>query len=562
MALTPEQARAFYEQAIEAGYSDDEIVAELKARSSSGAPAAPVVAPESSTGDDVFNYLNTEVQAETPGAPETLQGLARGIRRGSLGMVQGARKLYNQATGDDAAVGRINQQNALMQAQQEERDPTGSGMSAEDVGNLLALMGTGGAAGAGAKGYLGAAGVGGVGGVLQPTTKDQSQLGNLGAGMAGGVAGQAVGQATGGIVNALRRTDAGTALEDFTRKAMGVDRGTQTDPLYKGITDSVEAQRGRLGEEFSKRYSNIEGAASGGVTLPSTSRLSDEALTLPEEVMNALSPGAQRVMNALSRGATHTSPIVDTGGKAIQLPKSVEFSEVRDTVRALRKAKRAMPYTDAGQMRGQQIGNLIERLDDDLTNWGRASEGIMGPANRDVLAGARKADVDFKEQVAPFDNKDEVIGQLRRGVGDEGAVNRSFMGNDKGQAVAELLSRVPESRADARALYGTKLLTDRGETSAMRQLEGGTTAENLLTPEERAYTKLLAENLRENKGSGGIDAGRLLRSLLHAPVVESLGGRKMDRALTGVLRYGQRPVDTSTLQQLLRAYGGAQASGE
>lgn len=558
--MTRDEAKALYQKAIEAGYSDEEAKAAITKRM--GKPSAPVAAPEPTMGDDVFNYMNTEVQKETPGAPDQLQGLARGINRGTLGMVQGARKLYNQAIGDDNTVDRINAQNAQMQQQQEARDPSGSGMSAEDIGALMSLMGTGGAAGAAAKGYTGAAAVGGLEGLLQPTTKDQSQLANAGAGVAGGVAGQAVGQGIGRLSTALRKADPITALEDFVQRSVGVERGSEVSPRFEQITDAVEAQRARLGDEFASRYANVEGAASGAVPLTSTSRLSDEALTLPEEVMNALSPGAKRVMEALRRGSTHTSPIVDTSGANIRLPKGVEFDEVRDTVRALRRAKRAMPHTDAGIMRGQQVDNLIQRLDDDLSKWGEASNNVMGPSNRDVLAGARQTDIDFKNQVAPFDNRDEVIGQLRRGVGDEGAINRLFMGADKGQAVEELISRVPESKEALRTLYGRKLLTDRADTTAMSQLEGGTTAEKLLTPEERAYTKALAENLRENKASGGLDVGRLLRSLLHAPGVEQVGGRKIDKMLTGILPYREQPTDVSLLNQLLRTYGAAQASGE
>lgn len=515
--------------------------------------------PESSMGDDVFNYLSGEMNQKTEGAPQGLQDLVAGIRRSSLGMTQGARKLYNQAIGDDETVSRIEAQNQQMKDDWQQRDPSGSGLSMGDVGKLLGDVGTFGAASAapGMGGLLAGTGLGAAEGILQPTTQNESQMDNALLGAGGAAAGQLAGMGAGKLVDMLRRVDAPEALESLTR-TMGAERGGVVGPQYEAITDAVENQRDELAKALSARYQNIENAATIPVNVQNASRLGEGALSLPEEVINSLNPGAARTMNALTRGATRTSPILDQSGAPIQQARDVSFTDVRETIRELRRAKRAMPYTDAGMARARQIDNIIERLDDDLTQWAGAGPEV-GPGNADILRGAREVDSDWAQQVAPFDSRDAVLGQLRRGMADEGAVNRLFLGDNKGQAVEELISRVPEARDPVRALYASKLLQEAGDISSIRKLEGGTTAEQLLSPAEREYATALAANVRDNKAGSALDVGRILRSLLRAPVAESLGGAKVDKMLSGILPYGAQEADTTVLQQLLRAYGASQS---
>lgn len=557
MALSKEQAKAFYDKAVEAGYSDDEIVSELKKRN--GAPAAvetPAVAEPEGVKVPIQDP-NKDLEGLMSG--NAIERFLGGANRSVTGLDRGARKLISQMTGNEEGARKYEDQEQQARDIMEQYDPKGSGFSGADAGKLIADVLGARAMGGGTRSLLAGTVAGAGFGALQPTTEGESQGLNAALGAGGAATGQLVAKGGGKLFDAFRKMEAPDALEDFTTRALGVGRSTEKGPMYEGVTNAVEAERDRLAQEFARRYGNVEGAATQPVTMQATSRLSDEALSLPEEVMNSLNPGAQRVMSALRRGSTKTSPIVDTAGENIVSPRNVSFVDVRDTVRQLRKAKRAMPHTDAGVARGQQIDNLIERLDQDLSTWGRPSG--MGPGNADILRGARQTDADYASQVAPFDSRDTVIGQLRRGMGDEGAIDRLFLGDNKGQAMDELLSRVPQAREDARALYGSKLLRERGDTSAIRQLEGGTTAEQLLTPQERAYTNALAANIRENKGGSNLDVGRLIRSLLHAPVVESVGGRAVDRGLTGILPYGRKEADTTMIQQLLRAYGAAQ-SGE
>lgn len=556
MALTKEQAKKFYDAAVAEGYSDEEIVAELKKRSAA-APSAP--APAAAEPEDPYRVkIKTPLQS----MEQNLQGNAgqrfmAGVQRANEGMSNQARRLGNLITGGDG--GDYQQREADIRNVFEKHDPTGSGISMADVGKAAGE--TAALAAVPVRGMLGAAGMGAGAGVLAPTVEGENELDNAIFGAGFGALGQGVGTALGRGRDFFRRMDPSDALEDFTSRQLGATRGGNTAAQYSGITDAVEAERARLAEALSRRYANVEGAATIPVSMQESSRLGQEALSLPEEVMNSLNPGAQRTMAALQRGSTRTSPIVNAQGNPIVEPRNVPFVDVRDTVRALRGAKRGLPYTDAGIARGRQIDNIIDRLDVDLERWGQAGPE-MGPGNADILRGARQVDADYAAQVAPFNDKENVLGQLRRGAGDEGAINRLFMGQDKGQALGELLQRVPAAEEPARALYGQKLLTERGDTGMIRQLEGGTTAERLLSPDERAYTTALAANVRENKSHGAVDARRILQSLLRSPVGEMVGGRMLDRGLTGVLPYGAQPTDTSLIAKYLRAFGAAESTGE
>lgn len=558
MALTKEQAKAFYDKAVEAGYSDDEIVAELKKRNATSAPA-PAPLEENNEGDPIGGDDPMRVKIKTPlqTMEEKLQGGAMdrfgaGLSRSLEGVDTGARKLVRSLLGGDEQ--EMSDREAQTRALFERYDPKGSGMSATDLGKLAGDVGT--FAAMPGRGALAATGTGALQGALQPTTENESIAEGAMLGAAGGLAGQQLGSLLGKGVDAWRRVDTPEAIESLTSQ-MGAARGAPMGPQYEALTGAVESQRDRLAQALSQRYNAVEGMQAPAVGLQNASRLGGGQLDLPEEVINSLNPGAARTMAALQRGSTRTSPILDVSGAPIQQARDVSFKDVRDTVRALRTAKRAMPYTDAGIARGRQIDNIIERLDDDLAAWANAS-----PEADDILRTARQVDADYADQVAPFQNKDSVLGALRRGAADEGAVNRLFLGENKGQALEELLTRVPESRGPARALFGNKLLQEAGDISTIRKLEGGTSAEQLLSAPEREYARAIASNIRDNKGSGNLDLARMLRSLLRTPVLESMGGRRIDTVMTGMLPYGQEAVDTTLLQQLLRSYGAGELSGE
>lgn len=558
MALTKEQAKAFYDKAVEAGYSDDEIVAELKKRNTASAPA-PAPLEENNEGDPIGGDDPMRVKIKTPlqSMEEKLQGgpmdrFGAGLSRSLEGVDTGARKLVRSLLGGDEQ--EMSDREAQTREVFERYDPKGSGFSATDLGKLAGDVGT--FAAMPGRGALAATGTGALQGALQPTTENESIAEGALLGAAGGLAGQQMGSLLGRARDAWRKVEVPEAIESLTGQ-MGANRGAPMGQNYEAITDAVESQRDRLAQALSQRYAAVEGIQAPPVPLQNASRLGEGQLSLPEEVLNSLNPGAARTMAALQRGSTHTSPILDAGGSPIQLPRDVSFGDIRETVRALRSAKRAMPYTDAGIARGRQIDNIIDRLDDDLAAWANAS-----PQAEDILQSARQVDADYAQQVAPFMSKDNVLGQLRRGAADEGAVNRLFLGENKGQALEELLTRVPESRDPARALFGNKLLQEAGDISTIRKLEGGTSAEQLLTGPEREYARAIAANIRDTKGAGNLDLARAMRSLLRTPVLESMGGRRLETMTSGMLPYGAEATDTTLLQRLLRAYTAEALSGE
>jgi hypothetical protein len=273
---------------------------------------------------------------------------------------------------------------------------------------------------------------------------------------------------------------------------------------------------------------------------------------LPEEVSVSLSPTAKRVLQGVTKASTKTSPIVDVAGKPIQEARKVSFGDVREAVRELKAAGRALPFTDSGQQQRLRLDAIISRLDDDLQTWGRASS-----ESGDVLRAAKELDANYAKGPAKFNKRESAIGGFLRGARDEDSLSRAFLGRDRGAAIDELLEQVPGAKAPLRELYGRELMTERGTVPALRAIEGGTTAEKLLSKPEREYLLEVAESLRKTKGLGGSSLSPTLENILR-----QAGGERLETMMRGVQPFGKNVKKSSILSDMLRAYGAGQATGE
>lgn len=222
-----DKAKAIYDEMVAKGAPPDEIkmaIGKALGREPKTAPA-PVASPEPqqapvqadpaaqqdpSLGDNIYSYLRDDVRSKMDRGHEVGAGSNSTI----LDTVQGVRKLYNQATGDDAAVKRIEGQNQQERDYWEQKDPTGSGPSMADAGKML---GNTGQFMAGPGGIVGGALTGAAQGVTRPTTAADSQLSNA-----------AIGGALGGALPAM-----GTAA----RKLIGT-----ADPAKKGAADLLRSR--------------------------------------------------------------------------------------------------------------------------------------------------------------------------------------------------------------------------------------------------------------------------------------------------------------------------------
>lgn len=198
MANDPKQeAKAIYDRMSASGASADEIRTEISkvlgkppkatpAPVASPAPEQPAGPQEASVGDKIHEYFQDDVKRKMDNG----FGLAAGSNSTVVGTIQGIRKLYNQAIGDDATVDRINEQNQQDRNYWEKKDPSGSGLSTSDLGKLLGNLGQ---FSLGPGGLMGGAATGAVQGILAPTTENDSQLGNAALGGALGAALPALG---------------------------------------------------------------------------------------------------------------------------------------------------------------------------------------------------------------------------------------------------------------------------------------------------------------------------------------------------------------------------------
>lgn len=236
--MTPrDRARKAYTDALANGASPDEakqsamqFAKQAPATASQTAPTAPQAAPvaqqpaqHGATGsyeEPTFAQgLQSDIEKIYPTDPVTA-----GMGRSFAGMIQGARKLYNQATGDTAKVKELNADEQKSRDFWEKVDPKGSGFSQGDFGKLAGDASAFAGAPAVRGGTLAKTGydtlLGGLQGLLQPTVADESQGVNAGAGALVGGTVSGAGSALRGAVGTpdVTRQMAGDAL-----RARGVE---------------------------------------------------------------------------------------------------------------------------------------------------------------------------------------------------------------------------------------------------------------------------------------------------------------------------------------------------
>lgn len=530
MALSKEQAKAFYDKAIEAGYSDDEIVAELKKRNSQ-----PSARKQAFSNDNPLGMAANALQQSAPG--QFFTGMGEQLGEG----VRGARQLFNVLTGDEEELAQLKRDETRIQQESEAlRNPDqlstllrGAGRGA---GALLPAALTGGAGAPAALGLAGRAGLGAVGGALggaaQPLQEGQDESQRLRGAIIGGAAGGVTPLALAGLskgAQLMSRMEPDEALQKFTAEQLKAVRGGENLPAYRRVGEKVAGEEDRLRKLFSERYSGIEDQDLPPVMLSGTARTTGEIPTgMTDEVAMAFSPRARKIVQAANRGATHSSPIVDpTTGKNIQFPESTSFGDVRQAIRELRQVRRVLARNDATAGQSAQLGRVQDALQEDLETW-----AAKDPKLADVLRQGKQVDIDYKEQVVPFSSQQTQLGKYgKTNQYDEKTLDRLFMDNQQGQALKDLVGRVPGVEDDLRQIYGSKLLESRGKVGTIRQMEGGTAGEVLLKPEERKYLTKVADALREDTPNGNMVID-LVRDLKRLP-----GIRRAIKVATGVDPY-------------------------
>ena len=275
--MTPrDKARKVYEDVLASGGSpEDAKAAAMQAAPSKAAPTAqgPAAQPNQAgpngvTGSYAEPTFASKLQDDIENVYQT-DPVTAGMGRSFAGTIQGVRKLYNQATGDEAKVKELEGDEQRSRDFWQKVDPQGSGFSQGDLGRLAGDVSTFAGVPAAKAGALGnilqGAAIGGVQGAVQPTTATDSQALNAGMGAGFGGAVGALGSAVRGVAGTEDPTRLAAAQglrakgvevpvgQEYNSpmgaalRKMGGEKGANTIP-EKSLTSTLAKQMGMEGD--------------------------------------------------------------------------------------------------------------------------------------------------------------------------------------------------------------------------------------------------------------------------------------------------------------------------
>jgi len=499
-----------------------------------------ITVPEGTSPDEVLqhvqaNYAETAKKTElhnktledsaawdaahaNPTSDSGLENFVAGVTRGQNSFVGGVRQKYNALVGDKEKLAELNQSAEQTNKQDAPLLDTTEGAAGDFTGKVLPtaalalltsrfgpaipMLAARGAIPAAVRGGIamaqGALG-GAAGGATSELTPEQEAAGMRAENTESGAKwGAALVPGIGALKYGARQV--GNMFRDLPEEAMlnlahrlGYT-GNPADAIARlraALSDARSSVGGRAREMYS--------AAEDTTGLPSVG-LDSLQQNLDPAVVNAtftdlaptLNPKVARVGAALRGGAT--SPIISATGDA--LPTTASFSDMRDAIRQLKSAKRALEATPEGSTKAQGYGRMITEMEASLDNW--ASRSPDSQAARDA---GNAADQYYREQVLPFVAKKTPLGNMTTKTGDYvvGAEDK-FLDPSAGNELQDMLIRAPGTLGPMRGVAGARILEKTGSTPAADALRNIPPA--LLTPEERALQGRIVEALRRRTGEG------------------------------------------------------------
>jgi hypothetical protein len=463
-----DQARKIYEDTLANGGSAEEAKAAIAhlARPQAAptpqqaAPAAQQQGPNGVTGswaDEEPTFaqgLQNDIEKVYSADPA-----AAGQGRAIGGMIQGVRKLYNQAIGDTDKVNELNADEQRSRDFWNKVEPPGSGFSQADLGNLTGNVAVGalapevGGPSALAQILRGVT-TGGAQGLIQPTTANESQAVN--AGIGAGVGGVLSAAGAGGTRLLGARDEARSAAAEKLR-AQGIDI-----PAGQDYNSPISTALRKLGGE------------SGSGPVPEKSLTADLAskMGMPStDITNeALEANLRRSGQAI--GSAHAN--------SVATPDRQFF---RNVLEAGRKYQLSGPVSRSDEIM-QMVNHLLERAkpgskitgeEYQALRTGLTTNSVTGtPAQKGATTAMRRALDDMfetqnpKPELAGLRSQYRVSKILRNGSGipSEGITakqlrNRIESAAGKGQVapeVRELLNEtnmlMPKARIGGDAVLG------------------------------------------------------------------------------------------------------------
>jgi hypothetical protein len=473
------------------------LIAKARAKKAAQAP------DQEGSMSDVFGMAGESLGAMVPeGAPRAaVQGLSGGL----ASTVEGIRQLWNKATGDEEELATLNRETEQRKNRLKELTADSPTAATDGEVTSYALPMMAGAKVASAAGKVpqagttlgntlramagGAAGGAASGATQALTPEEEANRGELTKssamwGAAGGGIGAPVSALASKIRSAGRKLDPVAAIEDFVARTTGATRASDTGAASTKVSEATRKAKERLEKGYGKQYSKIELDTSlPAVPMDVTQyNITDEVLS---EALGSSGAG-KRVRDALSKGTA--SVVLGPGGNPY--PANLTFRDVRQAIRDLKDIE--MSTSDRARRRSIRAGR--EQLEADLNAWA-AGDKKAGEA----LSAARAVDDKWRDKVGPMRNKGTPVGDYTRKGARESDLLSGFLGPNKGDAVEELLGRVPKTRAPLRERYGIELLRNPKRAGAAES-----TAEALLSPQEREYLALAGRKLADRDPVKGV----------------------------------------------------------
>lgn len=375
-----DKARKAYEDVLAKGGSPEDAKAAAMqfARQNSAPPvqAAAQHAPaaqhgaEGSFAEPTFAQgLQSDIEKIYPQDPITA-----GMGRSFAGVIQGARKLYNQATGDTEKVKELENDEKRSRQFWESVDPQGSGFSQGDFGKLAGDASTFAALPAAKGGALAKilydAGVGGVQGLLQPTTENDSQALNAGLGAAVGGAVSGTGSAVRGLVG----------TPDATRQAAAAGlRGQGVDvPVGQEFNSPIGAALRKMGGESGSGTASEE-----SLTMALAKRLGMPGTDITNAGLEGNISRVGKAIGDLSAGK-EAIPDRDFAKEVIEIGRKYHLSgPVKDSDPVVAMADHLLDLSKSGRpISGEQYQALRTGLSANSVTGSAAEKAAMGNMKR------------------------------------------------------------------------------------------------------------------------------------------------------------------------------------
>lgn len=453
--------------------------------------AAPVQPQQPAEPTGLGAYLNRNIEDKFK--QDTSVGrFGAGVVGSAANLATGAHQLYSQLTGDDEALRRLDADRQQRKEIFQKYDPEGSGISAADVGKVTSDVGTFGLMG-GPK-LMSQVGVGAAQGALEPADSVMDRVQNTAVGAGLGAIGPIISGARGMTKN-MAPID---AAKDFTTRAMNQAPGAPVMEAYEDVAKGV----GGAADDVYKKYASVLRGAEQAADLPpvklsNTLASAADDLNLEDEVVRALSPKARTTISTVQSGAKRVSPILDEAGSPFEDVSQRSFEDVRATLRELKNVQASFKKANRPGAVGQ-IQRLRDAMEKDLDEWAATGTDVAKAS----LDAARGADVQYRDEVLPTKKLAENL-RAPDGKSLESKIDSYLFGGvtSSGQAgteVKKLVEAAPDVKGPLRKIMASKLNVPRGEVASARQYLGGTTAEAVLSKEEREYMIKLADALQKN----------------------------------------------------------------